>query len=247
MQILKNKILISVGDSINLQLIKSLKNEIPNWTSKTWEFLGLDNDQQLCGNVKEYAPTMFHNKNHNITLIHIWHGNPLHNSWNSKRHSCPLIQHNAAEILEKMIEYKWFGEDYIFFTDVGVHLAVFNPIVIYKRLVDFNRTVEKYLQAHPENMEKATVIYKGMVFNRGRLIDVYSTVSSTIMKRIQEIAEYIFDKGSVIVFDFWQMTEVVFDHQKVGEVHPGRGIGSSKWIMLGIRDRFLDLLGMILD
>ena len=137
---------------------------------------------------------------------------------------------------------------YIFFTDVGIHLAVFNPIVIYKRLADFSKTAEKYLNSHPAGTEKATVIYKGMVFNRVRLLDKNpsATISSTIVKRIQEIAEFVFSGSGVKVFDFWEMTEIVFDHQQIGQVHPGRGAGSSRWIMEGIRDRFLDLLGGVL-
>ena len=86
-----------------------------------------------------------------------------------------------------------------------------------------------------------------MVFNRGRLVDIYSTVSSTIMKRIQEIADFVFKNSEVKVFDFWKMTELVFDHQKTGEVHPGRGEGSSSWIMPAIRDRFLNLLGDLIN
>ena len=226
--VMKNRIFISVGDSINLQLIDWLKNSVGSgWSVQDWNFLGLENNPKLCGNVREYSPRKWNNDKHNITLIHIWHGHPLHNNWASKRHSCPFIQYNAAEILERMIKLGWFGKEYVFFTDIGVHLAVFNPIVIYKRLKDFSETAEKYLNSHPEGMEKATVIYKGMVFNRGRLLDVYSTISSTIMKRIQEIAEFVFSGSSVKVFDFWEMTEMVFDHQRTGEVHPGRGESSS--------------------
>ena len=66
------------------------------------------------------------------------------------------------------------------------------------------------------------------------------------MKRIQEIAEFVFSGSGVKVFDFWEMTVMVFDHQKIGEVHPGRGEGSSPWIMKGIMNRFLDLLGGVL-
>ena len=110
-------------------------------------------------------------------------------------------------------------------------------------MADFRETAEKYLNSHPAGTEKATVIYKGMVYNRGRLHDTYVTISATIMKRIQEIAEFVFSGSGVKVFDFWEMTEMVFDHQKVGEIHPSRGEGSSPWIINGIMKRFLDLLG----
>ena len=74
------------------------------------------------------------------------------------------------------------------------------------------------------------------------MLKVYSTVSSTIMMRIQEIAEYVFGDSCVKIFDFWKMTESVFDHQCVGEIHPGRGKGSSYWIGTGLRDRFIGLV-----
>ena len=44
------------------------------------------------------------------------------------------------------------------------------------------------------------------------------------------------------VFDFWGLSESVFDHQKVGEIHPGLGAGSSSWIADNVRKRFLGLL-----
>lgn len=198
----------------------------------TWNFLGLKSDPALCGNVMEYAPQKWYCENLNVTFYHIWHGNPLHNPFDGhKRFSCPLIQHYGGEILDRMVEHKWFGEEYIIFTDIGVHLAIFNPIVVYRRMVDFRESAERYIKASLENNKKpAKIVYKGMCYNRSNLASIYATVSSTVLYRIQEIAEYVFSGSCVKVFDFWRMTESVFDHQKVGEIHPGRGEGSSIWL-----------------
>ena len=115
----------------------------------------------------------------------------MHNSWDSARRSCPLIQHNAAEILEKMIELKWFGHEYVFFTDVGVHLAVFNPIVVYKRLLDFKMTTDRYFeesQKYFENknakVEKATYAGIRRLCLLGRLWD--ENRPSSLLKSAQK-------------------------------------------------------------
>ena len=206
-KVLENKIIVSVGDSINYQLIKLMIGDTGDHCEHTtWSFLGLNSDEKLCANVHEYAPSKWFCPKINTTFHHVWHGNPLHNPFKGhKKFSCPLIQHNAGEILDRMIEYGWFGEEYVVFTDVGVHLAIFNPIVVYRRLVDFRNSAERYLKAHGDVGQSrfAKIVYKGMLYNRGDLKEVYSTVSSTIMKRIQEIAEYVFRDSCVKVFDFW--------------------------------------------
>ena len=243
--VLKNKIFVSVGDSINWHLIRDLKKDAGRCIESSWNFLGLKSDDKLCGNVREYAPTKWFCKDINTTFYHIWHGNPLHNPWNGhSKFSCPLIQHYSGEILDRMVEHGWFGEEYVVFADVGVHLAIFNPIVVYRRLVDFRKSAENWVKVGSElKFKPGKVIYKGMLYNRGDLKNVYSTVSSTIMKRIQELAEFVFEKSCCVkVFDFWGLSESVFDHQKVGEIHPGLGAGSSSWIADNVRKRFLGLL-----
>ena len=242
--VLKNKIFVSVGDSINWHLIGDLKRDAGRCVETSWNFLGLKSDDKLCGNVREYAPTKWVCKEINTTFYHIWHGNPLHNPWNGhSKFSCPLIQHYAGEILDRMVEHGWFGVEYVVFTDVGVHLAIFNPIVVYRRLVDVEKSAAHWVKVGSElKFKPGKVIYKGMLYNRGDLKNVYSTVSSTIMKRIQELAEFIFGNSCVKVFDFWGLSESVFDHQKVGEIHPGLGVGSSGWITNNVRNRFLGLL-----
>ena len=92
------------------------------------------------------------------------------------------------------------------------------------------------------NKKPAKIVYKGMTYNRGDMKETYGTVSSTIMMRIQEIADYVFEGSCVRVFEFYKLTESVFDHQKVGEIHPGQGQGSSAWIGIAVRDRFLGLV-----
>jgi len=246
--IYQNKIFVSVGDSLNWQVINFLERDADtpgeNFVETSWEFLGLESDDILCGPVLEYAPRKRYFKHLNATFYHIWHGNPLHNPWDGhKKFSCPLIQHTAGEILDRMVEHGWVGEEYVFFLDVGVHLAIFNPIVTYRRLVDVRRSAEKWVKASEQlNMKPGLVIYKGMLYNRGNLNNVYTTVSSTILRRIQELAEFIFEDSCVKVFDFWAFSETVFDHQRTGEIHPGRGEGTSKWIMTNVINRFVGLL-----
>ena len=112
--VMKNRIIICVGDSIGLQLIEWLKNSVGSgWSVQNWNFLGIENNPKLCGNVLEYAPRKWRNNEHNITLIHIWHGNPLHNPWKTRRQSCPFIQYNAADILQRMMKVGWFGKEYV--------------------------------------------------------------------------------------------------------------------------------------
>ena len=240
--VLKNKIFVSIGDSINYQIVELLVQVAESCQRQNWNFLDLKNDPAICGidtvhKWFRYSPQKYYCGNLNLTIYHIWHGHPLHQL------HCPLTQHNGGEILEKMIEHKWFGEEYIIFTDIGVHLAIFNPIVVYRRLVDFRKSAERYLEASFENNKKpAKIVYKGMTYNRGDMKETYRTVSSTIMMRIQEIADYVFEGSCVRVFEFYKLTESVFDHQKVGEIHPGQGQGSSAWIGIAVRDRFLGLV-----
>ena len=246
--ILQNRIFVSVGDSLNWQLINFLEKEADtpgeNFVETSWDFLGLESDEILCGPVLEYAPRKRFFKALNTTFYHIWHGSPLHNPWDGhKKFSCPLIQHTAGEILDRMTEHGWFGEEYVVFLDVGVHLAIFNPIVTYRRLVDVRKSASNWMKAGEElNFKPGVVIYKGMLYNRGNLNNVYTTVSSTILRRIQELAEFIFKDSCVKVFDFWGFSETVFDHQRTGEIHPGRGEGTSKWIMTNVMNRFIGLL-----
>ena len=122
---MKHRIIVSVGDSINLQLIDSLRNSVgSDWSVQYWNFLGIENNSKLCGDVLKYSPRKWHNNKLNITLIHIWHGSPLHRPWNVKllgKHeinflngdSCPFMQYNAAEILERMMKLGWFGKEYV--------------------------------------------------------------------------------------------------------------------------------------
>ena len=211
--VLKNKIFVSIGDSINYQIVEDLVQVAENCQRQNWNFLDLKNDPAICGDVSSendrYAPQKYYCENLNLTIYHIWHGHPLHQL------HCPLTQHNGGEILEKMVEHKWFGEEYIIFTDIGVHLAIFNPIVVYRRLVDFRKSAERYLEASFENNKKpAKIVYKGMTFNRGDMKETYGTVSSTIMMRIQEIADYVFEGSCVRVFEFYKLTESVHSVSK---------------------------------
>ena len=128
----------------------------------------------------------------------------------------------------------------MFFFTVGAHLSNFNPIVYYDRLVDIQQQVVEYKKVSPESL----VFYKPPTFMRGNLKEMWSTVNNFVARRMREICLRVFKDSEVIVYDPWDMVEVLFDHLAVGNLHPGvnKFHGNTGWIIRELTQRFVNLI-----
>jgi hypothetical protein len=105
----------------------------------------------------------------------------------------------------------------IIYLTAGAHFSIFNPKILYRRLVELKTVIYAFLDRHPGTL----IIYRlsnfwGGSFG-GKLL--CGTSSSWNARRLNEIIRYVFEADNrVKVLDPWGMTEAVFD--KMVGIHP---------------------------
>ena len=233
---LVNKTYISIGDSLNLQILSHLKSDIESQQKhrcipQHYGFLNIkpakiclpnkEFNQTVKNDLSNTIPTKWYCPSTNTTFIHIWHGSPLHEKGAI---ACIDYQIYTTDVLDLMVEHKWFGSEYFLMFDASAHLCVYNPIVFYRRMGKVVEGLKKYFEKRNEVISdvgsRSKVVFKTMSYLSGRTSDIYSVVSSSVGKRLIEIAKFLLkDVDEVKVVDVWKMTEVLFDYFKLGNLH----------------------------
>lgn len=112
---------------------------------------------------------------------------------------------------------------YIFVFDLTAHLAVFNPIVLYRRMVAIRDRLKAYF--HQRNLmvsdekSRSVVAYKTMSYTRGGMEKTFNIVSSSVVKRLTAIVVFVLkDLEELIIVNVWDMGEAVYDC--LADLHP---------------------------
>ena len=133
----------------------------------------------------------------------------------------------SVEVFERMIEYEWFGKDYIIVLNHGAHFANWHPIILYNRLISIKQAAIKYKKFSPNT----PIIFKTFNYVRGPFKLTYGITSGFIPFWQRDMVFKIFgnpylddmrddEKFPVKVVDVLPMSLAVFDHFRIGDVHP---------------------------
>ena len=261
--LLKNKIIIRMGDSILRHLLLfwyiDLKDLIDHQNKISPSLEPVHSQPKIKEGDKNRLPLDLQNsfpetcppppsgdkflkqplQELNLTTYTFTHGLPY---FTGLKPTCVGHSQFSPNILEKMIEHKWFGEEYIILLDHGAHFANWHPIILYNRLVLIKEAARKYKKFSP----KTPIIFKTLNYIRGDNDHTYGVTSGVVPLWQREMVFKIFgnpylndmysknndDIFPVKVLDVYPMSLAAFDHFEIGNVHPLETIGRETGHML---------------
>ena len=213
----RDKKIVMVGDSL---IRKSLEQLILNsdcQKGENWNFLGLNKMKKYCKHnwANGRFPKQYHCRKTNTSIYSLHHGQPFHLSPTNNPCQSSLI--HVSDLIDRMIEHKWVGEEFSIYATYGAHLSTFNPIVFARLLINVKNAVAKYKIYSP----KSQFIFRTTTMLRGPMENTWGVVNGFNQERFREITYRIFgDDENIRIFDPFESVETLFDKMPVGDIHP---------------------------
>ena len=212
----RNNKIVMIGDSLVRKVFDHLVLTYGCHQGESWNFLGLKelkNDCKRSLTDDLFVPRQFYCRRTNTSMYFMHHGQPFH----LKDTPCQNCLIHISDLIDRMIEHKWFGEEYSIYATYGVHLSTFNPIVFARMLINVKNAVAKYKTFSP----KSQFIFRTTTMMRGAVENTFGVVSGFNQDRFREITYRIFgDDENVRIFDPFVSVETLFDRMKTGDIHP---------------------------